>query len=135
MQETASKGFKSSSKNTLAQRLFDAPGMRSGEQRRPRVFSNEVNQGKLMPTIVKEYQSKKLTQGEVLPPLESNSRKGRVMTEEAEPEYYESERVANFRKNWLEQADKNAYVNPVKGKQALNRTRTPRPTQASSSPA
>lgn len=81
MQETASKGFKSTAKNTLAQRLFDAPGMRSGEQKRPRVFSNELNQSKLTPTIVKEYQSKKLTQGEPLPPIEGNSRKGRITTE------------------------------------------------------
>lgn len=29
MQETTAKGFKSTTKNTLAQRLFDAPGMRS----------------------------------------------------------------------------------------------------------
>lgn len=81
MQETTTKAFQSTTKNTLAQRLFDAPGMRSGEQRRPRVFSNEVAQSKLTPTIVKEYQSKKLTQGEILPPLEANSRKGRIMTE------------------------------------------------------
>lgn len=63
MQETTTKAFKSSTKNTLAQRLFDAPGMRSNEQKRPRVFSNETNQNKLTPTIVREYQSKKQTQG------------------------------------------------------------------------
>ena len=81
MQENTAKGFKSTTKNTLAQRLFDAPGMRSNEQKRPRVFSNETNLNKLTPTIVREYQSKKLTQGEILPPLDSYQRKGRIMTE------------------------------------------------------
>lgn len=80
MQETLSKGFKSTAKNTLAQRLIDAPGMRSNEQKRPRVFSNEVHQNKLTPTIVREYQSKKQTQGEILPPIENNTKKGRIMT-------------------------------------------------------
>jgi hypothetical protein len=131
MQETTTKAFKSTAKNTLAQRLFDTPGMRSGEQRRPRVFSNELNQSKLTPTIVKEYQSKKQTQGEILPPIENNPRKARILTEEADPDYYESEQVSNLRRNWLEQADRNAYINPAKAKQAFNRTRTPPTMQAS----
>ena len=129
MQETITKAFKSTVKNTLAQRLFDAPGMRSGEQRRPRVFSNELNQSKLTPTIVKEYQSKKQTQAEVLPPIENNPRRARAMTEETEPDYYESEQVSNLRRNWLEQADRKDYINPAKAKQAFNRTRTTPPMQ------
>lgn len=83
MQETNTKGFKSTSKNPLAQRLFDAPGMRSIEHRRPRVFSNEATQNKLTPSIVKEYQSKKQVLAEPFPPIDSNPRKGRIMTEEA----------------------------------------------------
>jgi hypothetical protein len=88
----------------------------------------------LTPTIVKEYQSKKLAQGEALPPIETNTRKGRTMTEEAEPEYFENERIANIRKNWLEQGDKNASINQVKAKQAFNRTSYPLFIQETSSP-
>ena len=51
--------IRSNNKNMLAQRLFDTPSLRANSQRRPRVFSNELNQSKLTPTIVKEYQSKK----------------------------------------------------------------------------
>lgn len=40
-----------------------------------------MNQTKLTPTIVKEYQSKKQYQTEQLPPLDSNPKRARVITE------------------------------------------------------
>ena len=75
-------------KNTLAHRLFDTPALRGNSQRRPRVFSNDMNHSKLTPTIVKEYQTKKQYQTELLPPIDSNPRRNRMATEEADVEYF-----------------------------------------------
>lgn len=71
---------RSANKNTLAQRLFDTPAQRGNSQRRPRIFSNDANQSKLTPIIVKEYQSRKQTQPEPLPPIDSNPKRARIMT-------------------------------------------------------
>jgi hypothetical protein len=79
---------RSNNKNSLAHRLFDTPALRGYSQRRPRIFSQDANQTKLTPTIVREYQSKKQVQGEALPPLEIVPKRARVLTEESEPEYF-----------------------------------------------
>lgn len=71
---------RSNNKHTLANRLFDTPAQRANSQRRPRIFSNDANQSKLTPTIVKEYQTRKQTQPEQLPPIDSNPKKTRIMT-------------------------------------------------------
>lgn len=76
-----------------------------------------------MPTIVKEYQSKKAPNGEQLPAIDSNPKRNRILTEESEAEYYENERIANIKKNWLDQGEKTSSINQIKAKQNMNRTR------------
>ena len=71
---------RSQPKNTLANRLFDTPAIRGQSQRRPRVFSNEGAQSKLTPSIVKEYQTKKMTMPDQLPPIEANQKRPKMMT-------------------------------------------------------
>ena len=75
---------RSQPKNNLANRLFDTPAFRGQSQRRPRVFSQEGGPAKLTPAIVKEYQSKKMTMAEQLPPIESGPKKQKMLTEDSE---------------------------------------------------
>jgi hypothetical protein len=62
---------------------------------------------------------------ESLPSIEAGQVKRiRTLAAEPEAEYYENERVANLRKNYVEQGDKGHGLNQIKAKQTLNRTRT-----------